>query len=432
MKNYTYNFEIKDLLTQFAAAFDDVVIKRYNNQRQSAEEISVRYVYGPKQRVMYDIVNKAQNLTLPVIAINAASISRDPSRVFNKLDGFYNYKNDTLLNTIKTPTPINITINFSILARYMQDMDQILSNFVPFANPYIILSWKEPMGDTKEVIEIRSEVLWDGNISLTTPTEMTYSDKFRIVADTTFTIKGWLFKDTNNSYPTIYSVRQNMIDSTRILNLQDLDDVVDTDDYGTIIDSLTSTTTNTTIGDVPTLTNLFYFTSGTNLNSLFEYKVTPQNNNVDNKIQGQNTSEYINQYIDTYIPGTPLPVTESTSLNTQLTGNNNYMIYGTGLCETHTILISSNNTSITSPISSNITTEFTFVSSSITGTASGFTLRPEYYNVVNCNLITVSIPALSGIGLVDLIVCGPNGWASSFTIGNFHLNDVNANCYCCP
>ncbi len=39
--------------------------------------IEVRYVFAPKQRVMYDIINKAQNITLPVVAVNLTSITRD-------------------------------------------------------------------------------------------------------------------------------------------------------------------------------------------------------------------------------------------------------------------------------------------------------------------------------------------------------------------
>ena len=62
MKKEAFHFEIKDLLTQFIAAFDDVVIKRHNKNRQAKQEIEVRYVFAPKQRVMYDIINKAQNL----------------------------------------------------------------------------------------------------------------------------------------------------------------------------------------------------------------------------------------------------------------------------------------------------------------------------------------------------------------------------------
>ncbi len=87
MKNRAFHFEIKNLLTQFVAAFDDTVISRFDKNRNAKSNIDVRYVFAPKQRVMYDIVNKAQNITLPVVAINLNSISRDESRVFNKLTG---------------------------------------------------------------------------------------------------------------------------------------------------------------------------------------------------------------------------------------------------------------------------------------------------------------------------------------------------------
>ena len=51
MKKSPYYFEIKDILTQFVTAFDDIVIKRYNIDRSIEDRISVRYVYSPKQRV---------------------------------------------------------------------------------------------------------------------------------------------------------------------------------------------------------------------------------------------------------------------------------------------------------------------------------------------------------------------------------------------
>lgn len=185
MVNYTYNFEVKDLLTQFVAAFDDTVIKRYDKNNNARQEIGVRYVFAPKQRIMHDIVNKAKNIELPVVAINLASVSYDTERVFNKLDNFENYANANSASAIRTPTPVNLTVNMSILCRYMQDMDQIISNFVPYTDPYIILTWKEPVSDNvNNSIEIRSEVLWDKTINLNTPTETTYSDKFRIIADT--------------------------------------------------------------------------------------------------------------------------------------------------------------------------------------------------------------------------------------------------------
>ena len=217
MKKEAFHFEIKDLLTQFIAAFDDVVIKRHNKKRQAKQEIEVRYVFAPKQRVMFDIINKAQNLTLPVVSVDLATISRDESRVFNKLNPSSiptqssAYSNDTFSQFLM-PVPVNLEVNMSILARYMSDVDQIISNFVPYTNPYIILSWKVPDDFGADFVqEIRSEVLWSGDLSYNTPTETTYSDQFRITVDTAFTIKGWLFAEQQDTAPAIFEVNDDII-----------------------------------------------------------------------------------------------------------------------------------------------------------------------------------------------------------------------------
>lgn len=72
-------------------------------------------------------------------------------------------------------------------------MDQILSNFIPYNNPYVILSWPLPDEFSTTIKEIRSEVLWSGSVSLTYPDELQPNQPARVSADTSFTIKGWLF-----------------------------------------------------------------------------------------------------------------------------------------------------------------------------------------------------------------------------------------------
>ena len=364
MKSQSYNFEIKDLLTQFIAAFDDVVIKRYDKDRNAREDISVRYVLAPKQRVMYDIVNKAQNLTLPVVAINVTGISRDTTRVFNKLDSVYNPISEANNSTIMMPVPINIEVSMSILARYMQDMDQILSNFIPYNNPYIILSWKEPAATAFDPVEIRSEVLWGGSISLTEPTDTTYSDKFRIIADTSFTIKGWLFKNQNEISKQIYFIDSNFRTAGRNLILTD-------DNYNTLVTSLCSSTETETISisAIPTITNIFYNISG-------------------------NLNEIRNNF----------------SLNQQITSNNNFMFYGTNYDKVTTILLSSNNT-ITGTVST--------INPPYTDTVTGTILNPIYYNIVNDNIITINLPYLQNPGNFNFIICNPVGCTNSNLVNNF-------------
>jgi len=209
VKFETFHFEVKDLLTQFCNAFDSIVIKRFDNNRNVVSKINVRYLYSPKQRVLYDLVNKAQNIDIPCIAVNISSISRDESRVFNKLDGFY--ENSVSKSYFyKTPIPVNIDVSMSIITKYQTDLDQILTNFIPYTNPYIIISWKVPKDVNLPYLqEIRSEVLWSGSISMNYPTELDGSSKYRITADTSFTIKGWMFRNDNNPVGNIYTIDTN-------------------------------------------------------------------------------------------------------------------------------------------------------------------------------------------------------------------------------
>ena len=217
MRQYTYYFEVKDLILQFLAAFDNVVIKRYDKNRHALTSQEVRYIYAPKERVLFDLVNPGQNITLPVVSITIGSIVRDNNRVFNKNAGFYAHGSSQADNPTpqsfyyKAPNPVNIAIKMSIIARYQSDMDQILSNFIPFNNPYIILSWTVPKSfNLPYTQEIRTEVLWDGNIGFDYPTDINGQQKALIVANTGFTIKGWLFPDPQDPVKNIFRIDTNM------------------------------------------------------------------------------------------------------------------------------------------------------------------------------------------------------------------------------
>lgn len=364
MKDYSYNFEIKDLLTQFIAAFDDIVIKRYDKNRVAKETIEVRYILAPKQRVMYDIVNKAQNLTLPVVACNITSISRDNSRVFNKLDSIYNMSGDRSRSNLLMPVPINIEVSMSILARYLQDMDQILSNFVPYNNPYIIISWKEPTDIASQTVEIRSEVLWSGNISLTEPTDISYSDKFRVVADTSFTIKGWLFRNRNELSNQIYFIDTNFISTRGDLIVADTN-------YETFFNSLSDITDTISLSATPSISNIFY-----------------------------------------NITGSLVEIVSDFTLNKAITANNSFIAYGKNFNYTNCILLS------TSSLSS-LTPTITSLNSPYTGAVSGYVLPVSSYAIVNDNMISLDLTKLTVPSEFNIVINNPAGWTSTYSINSF-------------
>jgi hypothetical protein len=192
MRNYSFQFEVERLITMFISAMDDIVVKRYNVHKRSRDQIRVRFVYAPKQRVLHDLLNKAQNLQLPVAAVSIGGITRDVNRVFNKIAGSSFYVNEPhSRRKLPQPVPIDLTLNLSFLTRYQSDMDQCISNFLPYCDPYFVISWRIPeMPDH----EIRTKVEWSGNVNLTYPDNITSTVVARVQADTSFTLKGWIFK----------------------------------------------------------------------------------------------------------------------------------------------------------------------------------------------------------------------------------------------
>ena len=386
MKNRAFHFEIKDILTQFIAAFDDVVISRYDKDRNPKQNVDVRYVFAPKQRVMYDLVNRAQNLTLPVVAVNLQSVARDESRVFNKLLPTYipTSITDSPSGSSKflMPVPVNLEVSMSIMTRYMQDADQIISNFAPYNNPYIILSWKVPKifgADYDQ--EIRSEVLWNGTLNYNTPTDTTYNDKFRVVIDTSFTIKGWLFPEQKDTVGTIYEVNNNFINvglKNRIYDplnnpLQFL--TYEQQGYAALSGSARNLPTSYSeliaVSAIPSFTNIFYSTTGT-----FE------------------------------------PLRGHSSVLSSI--ENNFILYGKRFDLNNSWYLSSN---IQETFFTNYQ-EITSASTSIS-TISGYKLDKDYYSVGSDNITTIHFPAstLSGDGNFTIVTANEAGWASTVDAG---------------
>lgn len=376
MKNTSYFYEIHDLLTQFIAAFDDCIIKRYDKNRVAKELIEVRYVMAPKQRVMYDIVNKAQNLTLPVVAINLNSLSRDESRVFNKLSDVYLPATSTeyprKAAKIPPPIPVNLEVSMSILARYMSDVDQIISNFVPYNNPYIILSWPLPEEyGTAYTQEIRSEVLWSGSLSYSTPTDTTYTDKFRIVVDTTFTIKGWLFREARDPQAIIYKIDANFHALDLANKIYTLDDYNTLSAYNTGDRSFTDTVT---VSGVPTFTNIFYATTGTYF-----------------------------------------PIYGGTTIRRDIV--NNFILYGTRFSYNNTFYLSANTP--------NFASNFTEIDTAKSPTISAYKLDPNYYSVISDGVVNISIPEnYLQTGQFTFITANSAGWSTTYNASSSIITTV--------
>ncbi len=210
MIQYTYDREIQTMTTMMLNAISTIVIKRFNVNRQTRDQIKTRVVYAPKQRVLNDLLNRDQNLQLPVVAVSIGGITRDQNRVWNKLLGTYNPNPGYVSsNYERTPLPIDIRYNVTVMTRYQEDMDQIISHIIPYVNPYFVVSWRTPQ---RPDFEIRSNVFWDGNVNITYPFDLVATQVARIVADLSFTFKGWMFQAVQDPVANIHDVNATFTD----------------------------------------------------------------------------------------------------------------------------------------------------------------------------------------------------------------------------
>jgi hypothetical protein len=311
-----------------------------------------------------------------MVAVTIGGISRNSNRSFNKIEGF-TYPGTRTPNTntatsprIPSPVPIDITINMSIIASYQTDIDQIISNFAAYANPYITITWEVPDDvGLPASMPINSKVEWSGNINLEYNSDINYSNRSVITADTTFTVEGWLFKEAVDPLDNIFKITRNFYSNQNLSagNFITYDDYFTLSGADPVFDSVT-------LSAMPEITNVYYSISSAN-----------DSINLDNK------GEYILQ-----------PSIYDGSI----------ILYGKRFDDLEYVLLSSYET-IYNPLTT--LTGFEYFPD-----VNGSVLPLSSYRVITDNVIEIILPAISA-GSFDIITTTAAGWSTTYDTmsGNF-------------
>lgn len=190
MKYRSYNAEAKIATGLIMNVFNNVVISRFNNKFQSSKEILVPLVYGTRSRALKELENVNKTIKPPIMAIVKESMSQDTDR----LNEVYSYKSNIATGydplTKMRGIPINIEYTLSGIAEYEDDIDQMVSNFIPFFKPDIFVSWRHPKYPAQT---IKSQIVWSCNVNYQSPTDLSTRDHEFFQFETTFTFKTWFF-----------------------------------------------------------------------------------------------------------------------------------------------------------------------------------------------------------------------------------------------
>jgi len=188
MKVVSYNSELIFAQAQFQRLFNNIRLRRKD---RDGNQIVVPCKFSQRSRVMKNLENPDRgNLTLPAIFINRTGIERSADRVNSINDHLKSQVGDDIDYNAYTPVPINITFEMTMVTKYPEDMDVILSNFIPFFNSDLYVRTAHPkISDEK----INHQVKWDGTISEEWPDEFEPTQQDIQIATTSFTFKTWIF-----------------------------------------------------------------------------------------------------------------------------------------------------------------------------------------------------------------------------------------------
>jgi len=196
MKIRSYHKEVEKATAQILDCFNNITIER-SDETGIQKTIAVPCVYGNRSRVLKSLENRNKTIKLPMLCISMGSLTRDKTRVFGTHDGLF-YKNGTNAYLKNMPIPVNIEYSLYMIGKYQTDIDQLISNFTVWFNPDIFVVIPHPLEAGKN---IKCQLLWNGNISMTYPEELAAENPARIIATTNFTFKTWLFPGLDgNSY----------------------------------------------------------------------------------------------------------------------------------------------------------------------------------------------------------------------------------------
>ena len=191
MKYRSYNFETKIATGLFANLFNDIEIVRYDGKRQSdGTTIKVPVVIATRNRALKELENPNKTLKVPLISIAKESYERDSQRMTELYEHLTDIPEGYTRHNKMRGIPINITFTVAAIARYDSDLDQIMQNFIPFFKPDVFVSWKHP--HNKEM-EIKSQVVWNGNINYQSPVEVTTNQNEIYQFETEFVFKTYFF-----------------------------------------------------------------------------------------------------------------------------------------------------------------------------------------------------------------------------------------------
>lgn len=252
----SYNEQLLIAQILLGNIFNDIVIDRrrhgYNKnyaqpidvEKLIQKTIQIPCIFGDISTILRSLQNQPGSIRLPLFILQANDLKSDMQRNCDiHMDVFYQQdeaffkldpsnklyqKYETRLNK-QRGLPITIDYTLTLLTKYKEDLDQMITNWMVHCRPDLYVKWWHPRNKTAP---LESEILWSQSVSYESPVDVQPTVRFQYKASTNFTFKTWVFPgttqvlnpdtnkfieyfnyyplvDSNNGYESIGDILQN-------------------------------------------------------------------------------------------------------------------------------------------------------------------------------------------------------------------------------
>lgn len=225
----SYNEQLLIAQILLGNIFNDIIIDRRKHgykknyatpidiNKLITKTIQVPCIFGDISTILRSLQNEPGSIRLPLFILQSNDVKTDTSRICDiHMDVFYQpdeaffkldpsdklyQKYEQRLNK-QRGLPITIDYTLTILSKYKEDLDQMLTNWMVHCRPDLYVKWWHPRNKSAP---LESEILWSQSVSFQTPVDVQPTVRFQYKATTNFTFKTWVFPGTIQQLNPDYS-----------------------------------------------------------------------------------------------------------------------------------------------------------------------------------------------------------------------------------
>jgi hypothetical protein len=189
--NYFYNETTRKYVALFGTYFNQLRIKRTDNNGTEIQNMIVPISYAPFQKILSRLtqdpnLDQKSSITLPRISFEMTSMSYDGTRKISPIKKIR--KNSIRDNFIYAGTPYNLEFSLYIMTKYNDDAMKLVEQILPFFNPEFtstvrLLDDIDPIDVPLILNDVSSEDIYEGE----------YTTRRSIMWTLNFTMKAWYY-----------------------------------------------------------------------------------------------------------------------------------------------------------------------------------------------------------------------------------------------